>query len=53
MINPIADEKNDDTRVVRTSDWEDYRKGVRTSYRGHDYPTGRYYFIGFRILRNK
>ena len=38
-------------RVTRGGSWGDSVRYVRTAYRGIDTPTGRNYYIGFRLVR--
>lgn len=52
MKNPIRDKKGFNC-VRRGGDWVNYPNGVQASARHFDVPNRRYYFIGFRIVRNK
>jgi len=37
-------------RVLRGGRWNDYARNCRSAYRGQDFPDGRGYVFGFRVL---
>jgi formylglycine-generating enzyme required for sulfatase activity len=52
MNNPTKDKKGS-SRVKRGGDWGDAPYAMRASYRSGSSPAYRFFFIGFRLVRNK
>jgi formylglycine-generating enzyme required for sulfatase activity len=50
-FNPVG-KSSEALRVLRGGSWFSFARVLRAAYRGHKTPKGRYYHLGFRVVRS-